>query len=244
MLNDDEIALLARSFYAMDDVTFSLVERSGAFGAPGTGQAVELLSRRLGLDVVVFQAAVLYQVDQMHQMPQMHHMPQMPQMRHMTPALPSLGPLQSLPMPGPTFTAPQGQFGNRQQRLDIIRAMASLDEQRELGNVTDEEVAARNRDYLAALRTASSQSGRPAPTLLTSPWPAASPPLPTDRFGSGPGYPPPSRAAPSTSSATTRTYRASTSSRGGLPSLKTKRKPTVPDPRRSVARPGTSMRHP
>lgn len=168
VLNDDEIALLARSFHGMDDATFSPVERSRAFGVPGTAQAVELLSRRLGLDVVVFRAAAV------------HHM------QYMAPMFASLGPVQSPPMPGPAFTTPQGQFGNRQQPQDIIRAMVSLSEQHELGNVTDEEVVARNRDYLAALQAASSQSGRPAPTLLTSPWPATPPILPTDRVGCGP----------------------------------------------------------
>lgn len=171
MLNDDEIALLARSFHGMDDATFSPVERSRAFGVPGTAQAVELLSKRLGLDVVVFRAAAV------------HHM------QYMAPMFPSLRPAQSPPMPGPAFTTPQGQFGNRQQPQDIIRAMVSLSEQHELGNVTDEVVVARNREYLAALQAASSQSGRPAPTLFTSPWPATPPILPTDRFGSGP-WPP------------------------------------------------------
>jgi hypothetical protein len=41
--------------------------------------------------------------------------------------------------------------------------MVSLQQQHDLGNVTDEEAAARNRDYLVALRTASSQSRLPYP---------------------------------------------------------------------------------
>ncbi|KAK1767908.1 hypothetical protein QBC33DRAFT_537703 [Phialemonium atrogriseum] len=210
MLSDDEIALPARSFHAMDDTTFSAGASMAALGAPGTAQAMALLSSRLGLDLAVFQAAALHQ---------------MRQMRHMAPAFPGLGPgpsfatVPSLPMPGlggfTATAAPQGQFGQGQQQqpLDtVLGAMASLQQQRDLGNVTDEEVAARNRDYLAALRTASSPQSRlpypAAPTLiaptafpsssaLPSPpvvwWPpAAAPPPPpsrTDLFGSGP-WPP------------------------------------------------------
>jgi len=197
MLNDDEIALLARSFHAMDDTTFSAGARMAALGAPGTGQAMALLSSRLGLELTVFQAAALHQ---------------MRQMRQMAPAFPGLGPgfatVPSLPMPGLGFTAtaaPQDQFGQGQQPLDtVIGAMASLQQQRDLGNVTDEEVAARNRDYLVALRTASSQSRLPypAPTLIAPTgfpsalplppvsWPATPPPPSrTDLFGSGP-WPP------------------------------------------------------
>jgi hypothetical protein len=148
VLSDDEIALLARSFHAMDDTAFSAGAIMAVLGAPGTGKAMALLSSRLGLEVTVFQAAALHQVRQM---------------RQMAPAFPGLGPgfatVPFLPMPGlgfPATAARQGQFGQGQQPLDIISAMASLQQQHDLGNVTDEEAAARNRDYLVALQTASS----------------------------------------------------------------------------------------
>ncbi|WQF89429.1 hypothetical protein CDEST_14443 [Colletotrichum destructivum] len=177
LLNEDEIALLARSFHATDDETFSPVDRSNAFGAPGAGHAVELISGRLGLDVVVFRTASL------------HHMHQMSQMRPMTLGLPSPGLLQSISLREPNTTTPRSHFDPRQQPHDIIRAMASLQEEHELGNVTDEPVAARNREYLAALQATSPQAGVSISTLSPSSWPMTSPLSPADRFGSGP-WPP------------------------------------------------------
>ncbi|WYZ42186.1 hypothetical protein EsH8_V_001081 [Colletotrichum jinshuiense] len=203
MLNENEITLLARSFHAIDDGNFSAGPRMGAFGAPGTGQAMALLSNRLGLDLAVFRAAALRQVRQMQQMQQM------------APAFPGPGPgfanVPSFPTPGLGFApvaAPQGQFGQGQQPINnIIGAMSSLHQQLELGNVTEEEAAARNREYLAALQTASSQSrlAYPAPPMMAPtgfsgfpstlpfqpvPWPAAPPPPSrNDLYGSGP-WPP------------------------------------------------------
>ncbi|KAH6855002.1 hypothetical protein B0I37DRAFT_441917 [Chaetomium sp. MPI-CAGE-AT-0009] len=53
MLNDDEIALLARSFYALDDPAFSYGERMSILSDPGARRAMGLLSERLGLDAAV-----------------------------------------------------------------------------------------------------------------------------------------------------------------------------------------------
>ncbi|GJD04005.1 amino acid permease [Colletotrichum higginsianum] len=176
LLNEDEIALLARSFHATDDETFSPVDRSNAFGAPGAGHAVELISGRLGLDVVVFRTASL------------HHMHQMSQMRPTTLGLPSLGLLQSISLRERNSTTPRSHFDQRQP-YDIIRAMASLQKEHELGNVTYEQVAVRNREFLAALQASSSRSGVSNSTLSPSSWPMTSPLSPADRFGSGP-WPP------------------------------------------------------
>ncbi|KAK6208518.1 hypothetical protein QIS74_12036 [Colletotrichum tabaci] len=177
LLNEDEIALLARSFHATDDETFSPVDRSHAFGAPGAGHAVELISGRLGLDVVVFRTASL------------HHMHQMSRMRPVTLGLPSLGLLQSISMPEPDTPMPRSHLDQGQQPHDIIRAMVPLQAEHELGNVTDEQVAARNREYLAALQAASSRSGVSNSTLSPSSWAMMSTLSPADRFGSGP-WPP------------------------------------------------------
>lgn len=54
----------------------------------------------------------------------------------------------------------EAQLGQGQQPLNtnaIISAMASLHQQLELGNVTEQQSAARNRAYLAALQTTSPQ---------------------------------------------------------------------------------------
>ncbi|GKT41260.1 uncharacterized protein ColSpa_01441 [Colletotrichum spaethianum] len=180
MLNDEEVALLARRFHAMDDATFSDVAISQALGQLGVAQAAELLSSRLGLEFSVFHAALMRQVGQMHPM------------RQMAPSFLGPGPGQSFPMPGPGFRAAQSQLEQRQQPSDIISAMTALHEQHRLGNVTDEEVAARNSEYLAALRASSQVPSLFSPNGFPSPWPATPPPSRADRFGSGP-WPPISR---------------------------------------------------
>ncbi|KAK1852831.1 glucan -beta-glucosidase [Colletotrichum chrysophilum] len=65
MLNDDEVALLARRFHARDDPTFSEVGMSRALAQPGLAQAAEMLSSMLELDFAVFHAALMRQVGQM-----------------------------------------------------------------------------------------------------------------------------------------------------------------------------------
>lgn len=163
MLNEDEIALLARYFHATDDAGFSDVAMSEALAQPGTAQAVQLLSSRLGLEFAVFHAALR------------HRAAQMDPRRRVPPAFPGLGPAQSLPLSGLT-----DQVGQRQQPVDIIRAMTSLAEQHDIGNVTDEEVAIRNRDYINALQAFSQ------PLPLVPPRPPLSH---ADLSGSGP-WPP------------------------------------------------------
>ncbi|KAI3548320.1 amino acid permease [Colletotrichum filicis] len=177
MLNDDEVALLARHFHARDDATFSEVAISQALGQPGVTQAAELLASTLGLDFAVFHAALMFEVSQ--------HQP----MQQMTPAFSSLGAMQSFVMLEPAFHEAQGNSGQRQQPGDVINAMTALREQHQLGNLTDEEVAARNSEYLATIR-ASSQ----IPSLFStigspSPWPVRALPSRADRLGSDP-WPP------------------------------------------------------
>ncbi|KAK1995812.1 hypothetical protein LX36DRAFT_659222 [Colletotrichum falcatum] len=181
MLNDDEVALLARRFHPADDATFSDVAMSQALGQPGAAQAAELLSSRLGLEFAVYHAALMRRAAQMHPM------------RQTAPAFPGPGPVQSFSMPGAGFRAAQGQAGQGQQPGDIIRAMTALNEQHRLGNVTEEEVAARNSQHLAALRASSQASSLFSSSGFASPWPATPPPSHADRFGSGP-WPPTARA--------------------------------------------------
>lgn len=59
VLGSDEIALLARSFYAVDDEGFSAGERMAALRAPGTAQAMTLVAGQMGLELGVFQVAAL-----------------------------------------------------------------------------------------------------------------------------------------------------------------------------------------
>ncbi|KXH39081.1 hypothetical protein CNYM01_08898 [Colletotrichum nymphaeae SA-01] len=174
MLNHDEVALLARHFHTRDDATFSEVAISQALGQPGIAQAAELLSSILGLDFAVFHAALVCEVGQYQPMQQM------------TPACSSLGAIQSFAILEPAPHQVQGHSGQRQQPGDFINAMTALHEQNQLGNLTDEEVAARKSEYLATIR-ASSQ----IPSLFSTigsplPWPARAPPSRTDRLGSGP----------------------------------------------------------
>ncbi|KAE9566888.1 hypothetical protein CGCF415_v008856 [Colletotrichum fructicola] len=126
MLNDNEIALLARRFHARDDPTFSEVGMSRALARPGVAQAAEMLSSMLGLDFAVFHAALMRQVGQMYPM------------RQMASTFPGPSLVQSFPMPRPEVFASQGHLGQRQQPREIISAMTGLHEQHRLGNITDE----------------------------------------------------------------------------------------------------------
>ncbi|KAF4807592.1 hypothetical protein CGCSCA5_v013252 [Colletotrichum siamense] len=180
MMNGEEVALLARRFHAVDDANFSEVGMSQALGQPGAAQAAELLSSMLGLDFAVFRAALVRQVGQMYPM------------RQTAPLFPGPGLVQSFPMPGPGAFAPQGQVRQRHEPGEIISAMTALHEQHRLGNITDEEVAARNHDYVAALRSSSQVPSLFSPNGFQSPWPAVTPPSNADRFGSGP-WPPTAR---------------------------------------------------
>ncbi|KAH9232411.1 hypothetical protein K456DRAFT_54166 [Colletotrichum gloeosporioides 23] len=177
MLNDDEIALLARRFHARDYPTFSEVGMSRALARPGVAQAAKMLSSMLGLDFAVFHAALMRQVGQMYPLRQM--------------ASPFPGPslMQPFLMPGPEVFAPQGQLGQRQQPSEIISAMTSLHEQHRLGNITDEEVAAQNSEYVAALQSSAQVPSLFSPNGFQLPWPPATSPSNDDRFGSGP-WPP------------------------------------------------------
>ncbi|KAK2763588.1 glucan -beta-glucosidase [Colletotrichum kahawae] len=180
MLNDEEVALLARRFHAGDDASFSEVGMSQALSQPGAAQAAELLSSMLGLDFAVFHAALVRQVGQIYPM------------RQMAPTFPDPGLVQSLPLLGPGVFAPQDQLGQRQQPSEIISAMTALHEQHRLGNITDEEVAARNSEYVAALQSSSQVPSLFSPNGFGSPWPATTPPSNTDRHGSG-SWPPTAR---------------------------------------------------
>lgn len=180
MLNDDEVALLARRFHARDDPTFSEVGMSRALAQPGVAQAAEMLSSMLGLDFAVFHAALMRQVGQMYPM------------RQMASTFPGPSLVQSFPMPRPEVFASQGHLGQRQQPSEIVSAMTGLHEQHRLGNITDEEVAAQNSEYVAALRSSSQVPSLFPPNGFQSPWPAVTPPSTADRFGSGP-WPPTAR---------------------------------------------------
>ncbi|KAK1727061.1 uncharacterized protein BDZ83DRAFT_227075 [Colletotrichum acutatum] len=174
MLNDDEVSLLARHFHARDDANFFKVAISQVLGQPGVAQAAELLFGRLGLEFAVFHAALMRQVGHF------------PTTRRMTTAAPSHGSVRASPVPGPALYAPQSQSGLTQQPGDIINAMAALHEQHRLGSLTDEEVAARNSEYLATLRASSEVPSVFSTISSPSPWPARTLPIPADRFGSGP----------------------------------------------------------
>ncbi|KAJ3938143.1 uncharacterized protein N0V96_011829 [Colletotrichum fioriniae] len=177
VLNDNEVALLARHFHARDDASFSEVAISQALGQPGVAQAVELLSSILGLDFAVSHAALMHQAGQFQQV------------RQMTPAFSGLGPMQSFVMPEPASHEPQGQSRQRQQPGDVINVMMALHEQQQLGNLTDEEMAAQNSEYLATLRASSEVPSLFSTISFPSSWPARTLPSPTGRFGSGP-WPP------------------------------------------------------
>ncbi|KAK2028644.1 hypothetical protein LX32DRAFT_719920 [Colletotrichum zoysiae] len=176
ILNDNEVALLARRFHPADDARFSDVAMSQALGQSGAAQAAELLSSRLGLEFAVFHAALMRRVGQMHPM------------RQMAPAFPEPGPVHSS-IPGAEFRAAQGQYRQGQHPGDITRAMTALNEQHRHGNVTEEEVAARNSEHLAGLRGSTQASSLFSSSGFASPWPATPPPSHADRFGSGP-WPP------------------------------------------------------
>ncbi|KAF3801934.1 putative glucan endo-1 3-beta-glucosidase [Colletotrichum gloeosporioides] len=134
----------------------------------------------LGLDFAVFRATLMRQVGQMYPM------------RQIAPSFPGPGLVQSFPMPGPGAFATQGQLGQGHEPSEIISTMTALHEQHQLGNITDEGVAARNSEYLAALRSSSQIPSLFSPNGFQSPWPAVTPPSNADRFGSGP-WPPTAR---------------------------------------------------
>lgn len=93
MLNDEEVALLARNFYAIDDPAFSPGARMAVLSAPGSGLAMGLLSSRQGLEATVFEAAAICHTQRARQMPA---------------AFPGLGPSSTTVS---TTAAPQGRLG-------------------------------------------------------------------------------------------------------------------------------------
>ncbi|KAF9869211.1 hypothetical protein CkaCkLH20_13313 [Colletotrichum karsti] len=172
LLNEHEISLLGRYFHAMDDTTFCDVTMSEKLSEPGVAQAVELISSRLGLEFAIFHAALLYRADQMY--------------RPMRDTVAQLG-LSSVQAQG---------RGQKQIPADIVTAMASLEEQLQPGKLSVEEVAARNEEYVAALRaTAPASLFLPSYVLPTSP-PITTPPSQADLFGAGPWPPTVTPSAP------------------------------------------------
>lgn len=133
-LSAEEIGLLARGFRDADAGGIpARPAMMAALGGPGAGEAMALVASRMGLEVAVFRAAAVYETVKVGR---------------------RLGLVAPGSSAGP-MAAPAPAGG---QHADVIGAMLALAREHELGNVTDEEVAVRNTELVAALRAASPRS--------------------------------------------------------------------------------------
>ncbi|KAH7319605.1 hypothetical protein B0I35DRAFT_341014, partial [Stachybotrys elegans] len=76
LLNNEEIMLLARSFYTKE--TYDVVSWTSALMVPGAAEASKLLRVRLGLDFDVMLAAMNHWCEPADNMPKQPHWPQLP----------------------------------------------------------------------------------------------------------------------------------------------------------------------
>ncbi|KAF6840969.1 hypothetical protein CMUS01_03742 [Colletotrichum musicola] len=170
-MSAEEIGLLARGFRDADAGGFPTgPPMMAGLGGPGAGEAMALVASRMGLDLAVFRAAAACETEK-------------------------LGRPLGLVAPGPAGSDTGSMFGPAPatgQSADVIAAMHALAREHELGNVTDEEVAARNAELVGALRAATPHASlfNAAPGHAALPVPRPPPAVPRmGIFGSAP-WPP------------------------------------------------------
>ncbi|KAF6806220.1 hypothetical protein CPLU01_15921 [Colletotrichum plurivorum] len=169
-MSAEEIGMLARGFRDADAGGFPAgPPMMAGLGGPGAGEGMALAASRMGLDLAVFRAAAANETAK-------------------------IGRRLGLMAPGPAGSEAGSMAGPAPaggQSADVIGAMHALAQEHELGNVTDEEVAARNAELVGALRATTPHSSlfnaapghpalpvpRPAPAFAqmgifgSAPWP-------------------------------------------------------------------------